>query len=87
MRNLVTLASILSLSAAAGCTTDDTMRIEGLTPAAGNAIAANTVLQMVDPWQPGVQQTNLRVPAARGASASAPAEDAGSSGKSLTADN
>jgi hypothetical protein len=26
-------------------------RLDGLTPAAGDAIAANTAMQMVDPWQ------------------------------------
>ena len=51
--------------AAAGCTTDDTQRIDGLTYGAGDAIAANTVMQMVDPWQDGVQHTNLKVPSER----------------------
>ena len=32
---------------------------------AGDAIAANTVMQMVDPWQYGVQDTELSVPADR----------------------
>ena len=30
------------------------------TPGAGDAIAANTVMQMVDPWQYGVQDTDLQ---------------------------
>ena len=41
-------------------------RVEGVTPGAGDAIAANTVMQMVDPWQYGVQDTDLSVPADRG---------------------
>ena len=36
-----------------------------MTPGAGDAIAANTVMQMVDPWQYGVQDTDLSVPADR----------------------
>ncbi len=46
-----------------GCTSDQTMRMDGVTPGAGDAIAANTVLQMVDPWQRGVNDTDLLVPA------------------------
>jgi hypothetical protein len=88
MRKVFLIASAVSLTAAAGCTTDDYMRIEGLTPDAGNAQAANTVLQMVDPWQPGVQHTNLKVPADRTAAAPVSSEeDAGSKDKSATADD
>ena len=36
---------------------------------AGNAQAANTVMQMVDPWKYGVQNTKLLVPAQRSAAA------------------
>jgi len=68
---LAVLASLATLVAVSGCTTDDYMRIEGMTPGAGNALAANTVMQMVDPWQPGVQHTDLRVPAERAAAAEA----------------
>jgi hypothetical protein len=49
--------------AAAGCTSDEIARNEGVTGRAGDAIAADTVLQMVDPWPRGVENTNLRVPA------------------------
>ncbi len=85
MRSAFLIASALSMMAA-GCTTDDTMRIDGMTPDAGNAQAANTVMQMVDPWQSGVQNTNLRVPADR--TATAPAKEAaGSDGKSATSDD
>lgn len=85
MRSTFLIASALSMMAA-GCTTDDTMRIDGMTPHAGNAQAANTVMQMVDPWQPGVQNTNLKVPADRTATAPAK-ENAGPGGKSATADD
>lgn len=85
------LATAIVLSAcivAAGCTTDDYLRIEGMTPGAGNAQAANTVMQMVDPWQPGVENTNLKVPADRGPAAEAAvAESAPASGVSGTTNN
>lgn len=57
--------ALLAAGISAGCTTEDYSRADGLTLAAGNAIQANTVMQMVDPWQPGVQNTRLRVPADR----------------------
>jgi hypothetical protein len=44
---------------------DDYIRSEGPTTAAGNAQAANTAMQMVDPWKYGVQNTRLLVPAQR----------------------
>ena len=64
MKRLILLASVLTVG---GCTSDQTMRMDGVTPGAGDAIAANTVMQMVDPWQPGVQDTELLVPAPRAA--------------------
>lgn len=60
---LITLAVLGLLTA--GCATEETQRVEGITPGVGNALAANTVMQMVDPWQYGVQDTNLNVPADR----------------------
>lgn len=59
-----------------GCNHEDFVRTEGLTTGAGNAMAANTAMQMVDPWPAGVQDTRLRVPAERGNAAAAPADDA-----------
>jgi hypothetical protein len=47
----------------AGCTTDEPLRYNGVTRGAGDAIAANTVMQMVDPWPAGVEQTDLSIPA------------------------
>lgn len=60
---------------AAGCTSDDYVRTEGLTTGAGEAQAANTVMQMVDPWKYGVQSTRLLVPAQRGSAAAAVTSD------------
>lgn len=62
MRAVLALIAVAGL---AGCTTDDTQRLDGMTYGAGDAIAANTVMQMVDPWQYGVQHTDLEVPAER----------------------
>jgi len=59
-----------------GCMGDGVGRMDGVTSGAGNAIAANTVMQMVDPWQPGVEDTDLKVPADRTTAAA----DAGASG-------
>ncbi|TPM37256.1 hypothetical protein [Mesorhizobium sp. B2-3-4] len=56
------LALILA-ALASGCTSDDYVRNEGVTSGAGDAQAANTVMQMVDPWKYGVQNTRLLVPA------------------------
>jgi len=57
--------ALLLAGLAGGCTSDDYQRTEGPTLAAGNAQAANTVMQMVDPWKYGVQNTRLLVPAKR----------------------
>ena len=73
MRNLVTSAILSAAARAPGCATDRNMRTDGLTNGAGKSMAANTAMQMVDPWQEGVQNTKLRVPAVR-----APSEVAGS---------
>ncbi|MCO5083779.1 MAG: hypothetical protein M9955_19245 [Rhizobiaceae bacterium] len=66
MKRLSLLAIAL---AASGCTSDQTMRMDGVTPGAGEAIAANMVMQMVDPWPTGVDDTELLVPAQRAAQA------------------
>jgi hypothetical protein len=68
MRVLAKLVVLVSLTGT-GCMSDEFRRADGLTESAGNAIAANSVMQMVDPWQDGVQDTRLRVPAARGTAA------------------
>lgn len=61
---LKNIAILTVLAAAmAGCATDEYQRIDGITSGAGNAIAANTVMQMVDPWPIGVDDTDLEVPA------------------------
>ncbi len=66
-------AAIAAAILTGGCTSDDTMRVDGLMPGAGNAMAANTVMQMVDPWQYGVQDTDLKVPLDRNSYIAKPA--------------
>ncbi len=67
MRTSLRFAVLAGLAAAAaGCTSDDYRRGEGLTDGVGNAMYANTMMQMVDPWPRGVDDTDLRVPAQRG---------------------
>ena len=57
------LTAILVL---AGCAKQDFYRTEGLTMGAGDAIARNTALQVIDPWPQGVEDTRLLIPAERG---------------------
>ncbi|HEV7252140.1 MAG TPA: hypothetical protein VGN97_03450 [Mesorhizobium sp.] len=64
-RSVAFLALALALAAAAGCTTDDTLRFDGATPDAGQAIARNSALQIIDPSPPGSAHTRLSVPAQR----------------------
>ncbi|RUV40373.1 MAG: hypothetical protein EOQ55_25740 [Mesorhizobium sp.] len=84
--------ALLLASALSGCTSDDYVRTEGVSPAAGNAQASNTAMQMVDPWQYGVQNTRLLVPApstsstANAAGAKAGAAPASTTSVSTTAD-
>ncbi|RWL86923.1 MAG: hypothetical protein EOR68_17520 [Mesorhizobium sp.] len=62
----IALWTVLLLTGfAGGCTSDDYVRTEGVTPGVGNAQASNTAMQMVDPWRYGVQNTRLLVPAQR----------------------
>jgi hypothetical protein len=81
------LAVLIGLAGlGSGCMNDAYRRADGLTDSAGNAMASNTVMQMVDPWQDGVEDTRLLVPAARSATAGAAdgAADAGASQPSTT---
>ena len=87
---LVLRSSIALLAGfAAGCTSDDYVRSEGPTIGAGEAQAANTVMQMVDPWKYGVQSTRLVVPAQRGSAAAAvtPDQAAGAKASQSTTSN
>ncbi|WP_248446887.1 hypothetical protein [Sinorhizobium meliloti] len=46
-----------------GCQSHELVRGETIALSAGDAIAANSVMQMVDPWPPRVKQTSLATPA------------------------
>lgn len=61
------LAAALALSGlASGCTSaTHSIRPEAITIGAGDAVAANTALQMVDPWPAGVNDTDIDAPADR----------------------
>jgi len=84
MRSLSCIALLLA-GFASGCTSDDYVRTEGVTPGVGNAQASNTAMQMVDPWKYGVQNTKLLVPAQRpGSETAAVGAKAGSGSASTT---
>ena len=74
LRHLSLALAALGLSA---CTTDGVGRDEGVSSRAGNAVASNTVLQMVDPWPYGVDDTDLETPAERAGEAVAQGDDDG----------
>jgi hypothetical protein len=63
-RAIILIALAAGCCAVAGCS-ETYQRLDGVTPGAGDAIAANTVMQMVDPWPYGAQETDLSVPADR----------------------
>lgn len=61
-------ATVIALSAfcLAGCeTTQDTYRFDGVTHGNGDSVAANSAMQIVDPWPRGSSETRLIVPAER----------------------
>ena len=78
--------SICLAATLAGCVSGNG-RYDGVTTGAGNAIAANTVMQMVDPWQRGVEDTDLVTPAERSAPEAASESASSGSGASSTSDN
>ena len=63
-RAIILAALAASCCTFAGCS-ETYRRVDGVTPGVGDAVAANTAMQMVDPWQYGVQDTDLSVPADR----------------------
>ena len=65
MARAIILAALAAACGALGGCSETYQRIEGVTPGAGDALAANTVMQMVDPWPYGAQNTDLNVPADR----------------------
>lgn len=61
-------ASVIALTALCltGCeTSQDPFRFNGVTHGNGDAIAANSAMQVIDPWPRGSADTRLLVPAER----------------------
>ncbi len=57
------LAMGLIALALAGCNTAEQPHLVGITMGAGDAVAHNSALQIIDPWPAGVQDTDFAVPA------------------------
>jgi hypothetical protein len=57
--------ALLACALLQACAREDTLRTEGLTLGAGDAMARNTALQVIDPWPAGVEDTDLVVPNTR----------------------
>ncbi len=67
--NRILFISILAAGALlSSCAKEDALRTEGLTLGAGDAVARNTALQVIDPWPAGVEDTELIIPNDRGGS-------------------
>jgi hypothetical protein len=47
------------------CAKEDTLRTDGLTLGAGDAMARNMALQVIDPWPNGVEDTDIVTPNSR----------------------
>jgi hypothetical protein len=76
MRTPVQTIAIAAIAVTlAGCQASDTSRRDGITLANGDAIAANTALQMVDPWPDGVDDVKLKSPADRKLGSKTPANN------------
>lgn len=85
MRTQAKLAVLIGLVGfGSGCMSDAHRRADGLTDGAGDKMAGNSVMQMVDPWQRGVEDTRLLVPASRGATAGAAGGAAGAGASQST---
>ena len=78
----VVLIGLAGLGSA--CMSDEYRRADGLTDGAGNSLASNSVMQMVDPWQNGVQNTRLLVPAVRATADTSAADSAADAKQSQT---
>lgn len=66
MKSLIKSLAALTLVGLAGCeTSQDTFRFDGVTHGNGDAIAANSAMQIVDPWPRTAAQTKFLVPAER----------------------
>jgi hypothetical protein len=66
MKRFLTISALAAAVLLSSCAKDDLLRTEGPTLGAGDSIAANTALQIIDPWPAGVEDTDLTVPNDRG---------------------
>lgn len=64
-KTTILVATAFAALSLAGCVGPEETVNEGVTLGAGNAVAHNSALQIIDPWPPGVQDTDLVVPAER----------------------
>jgi hypothetical protein len=60
------IGMVVILGTVVGCAQDDFLRTEGITLTAGDSVARNTALQVIDPWPARVEDTDIAVPADRG---------------------
>ena len=58
-------ALILTMVAVSGCQYEQANRSDYMSPAAGNAIAYNSALQIIDPWPQSAGNTQLNVPSVK----------------------
>lgn len=65
MKPTLVLTAILSALILTSCARDDNLRTEGTTLGVGDAIARNRMLQVIDPWPQGVEDTDLLIPNSR----------------------
>lgn len=56
----VTVIGLVAMTAS--CASEHYRRGDGITDFAGDTIAQNTALQVVDPWAEGVEDTDIRSP-------------------------
>lgn len=56
---LIGLTTVLAVSVVVGGCNQSTARRDSIAPSFGNAMAANTALQTVDPWPRNVEDTHI----------------------------
>lgn len=59
---LCKIAALTALALVTGCASEHYRRGDGVTDFAGDAVAQNTALQVVDPWAEGVEDTDIKSP-------------------------
>ncbi len=64
-RSIAMIAAGAMLAGATGCASEHYRRGDGITDGLGDSVAHNTALQIVDPWQEGVEDTDIDAPYVR----------------------